>query len=113
MYLVHNSMQSGKIVTAQPGTTVLDPFVAIAWGIFGFREPASDGGLHLALGATGGALMVAGAFLLSGSPILEHRRRIERGEGRPPARGGVGERRQRFRDRAGGAGAGKPERAKT
>ncbi|MGH8989570.1 MAG: DMT family transporter [Acidimicrobiales bacterium] len=89
MFLVQNAMQSGKILAAQPGITLLDPFVAIAWGIFGFRERTADGNLHLALAATGGALMVAGGLLLSGSPILARGR--ESGTGRattaPRARG--------------------------
>ncbi|HVC14727.1 MAG TPA: DMT family transporter [Acidimicrobiales bacterium] len=72
MFLVQNAMQSGKIVAAQPGITLLDPFVAIAWGIFAFNERTSDTGLHLALSTAGGLLMVGGAMLLSRSPILEH-----------------------------------------
>lgn len=71
MFLVQNALQAGKIVAAQPGITLLDPFVAILWGIFGFSEKASTSGVHLGLASAGGALMVAGAFLLSRSPILE------------------------------------------
>jgi len=88
MFLVQNAMQSGKIVAAQPGITLLDPFVAIAWGIFGFRERTSGGALHLALAATGGVLMVAGALLLSRSPVLQHSTRTGRRRGLGQRRGG-------------------------
>ncbi len=57
MFLVQNAMQAGKIVVAQPGITLLDPFVAILWGVIGLREQTSGSGLHLDLAATGGLLM--------------------------------------------------------
>lgn len=75
MFLMQNAMQSGKIVAAQPGITLLDPFTAIAWGIFGFGEEVRTGSLHLGLATGGGVLMVAGALLLSRSPVLEHGQR--------------------------------------
>jgi drug/metabolite transporter (DMT)-like permease len=71
MYLVQNAMQAGKIVAAQPGITLLDPFVAIVWGIFAFDERITGSGLHLALAVAGGLLMVGGALLLSRSPLLD------------------------------------------
>ncbi len=78
MFLVQNAMQSGKILAAQPGITLLDPFVAIVWGIFGFDERVSGGGLHLVLAVAGGLVMVGGALLLSHSPVLQ-------GEGHAPS----------------------------
>ncbi|MGH8979538.1 MAG: DMT family transporter [Acidimicrobiales bacterium] len=74
MYLVQNAMQAGKIVAAQPGITLLDPVVAIVWGVVGFGEQTASGAVHLGLSAGGGALMVLGALLLSRSPVLEHGR---------------------------------------
>lgn len=71
MFLVQNALQAGKIIAAQPGITLADPFVAIAWGIFGFDERAATTSLHLGLATGGGALMVVGALLLSRSPVLE------------------------------------------
>jgi len=73
MFLVQNALQAGKIVAAQPGITLADPFVAIAWGLFAFDERAATDAAHLGLVAGGGALMVAGAILLSRSPVLDHR----------------------------------------
>lgn len=73
MFLLQNALQAGKIVAAQPGITLLDPFVAILWGIFAFGEHPARGALHLGLAVGGGLAMVAGAVLLSRSPVLEHR----------------------------------------
>jgi len=75
VFLIQNAMQSGKIVAAQPGITLLDPFTAIVWGIFGFSEQAQTSGVHLGVAAGGGVLMAAGALLLSRSPTLEHGQR--------------------------------------
>lgn len=74
MFLLQNALQSGKIVAAQPGITLLDPFVAILWGLFAFGERPAPGALHLGLAVAGGAVMLAGALLLSTSPVLEHGR---------------------------------------
>lgn len=82
MFLVQNAMQSGKLVAAQPGITLLDPFVAIVWGIFAFDERTSGNAVHLALATAGGVLMVGGALLLSRSPILERDRRAAEDAGR-------------------------------
>lgn len=74
MFLVQNALQAGKILAAQPGITLLDPIVAIVWGVLGFGELTSGDGVHLAIAAAGGVLMVAGALMLSRSPVLENRR---------------------------------------
>jgi drug/metabolite transporter (DMT)-like permease len=74
MFLLQNALQAGKIVAAQPGITLLDPFVAIVWGVFAFGEQPAPGAVRLGLALAGGLVMVAGAVLLSRSPVLEHRR---------------------------------------
>lgn len=106
MFLVQNALQSGKIVAAQPGITLLDPFVAIAWGIFAFGERISGTGVHLALATAGGVLMVAGALLLSRSPILE-RENSSNERRAPSASAGKGQ----PRGGAHGPETGAPERA--
>lgn len=78
MFLLQNALQAGKIVAAQPGITLLDPFVAIMWGFLAFGEQPAPGALHLGLAVGGGVVMVAGALLLARSPVLEH------GTGAPP-----------------------------
>ncbi|MGH9086663.1 MAG: DMT family transporter [Acidimicrobiales bacterium] len=72
LFLVQNALQSGKIVAAQPGITLLDPFVAIVWGVFAFHEKATNNTVYLIIAALGGVAMVAGAILLSRSPVLQH-----------------------------------------
>lgn len=72
MFVLQNALQAGKIVAAQPGITLLDPFIAIMWGIFAFDEQPAPSAVHLGLATGGGVLMVAGALLLSRSPVLEH-----------------------------------------
>lgn len=87
MFLVQNAMQSGKIVAAQPGITLLDPFVAILWGVFVFREHTTSNNVYLIVAALGGVAMVTGAILLSRSPVLQHgQRRADDRPGRDPER---------------------------
>lgn len=71
MFLVQNALQAGKIIAAQPGITLADPAVAIAWGVFGFGERAATGPAQLGLAVAGGAVMVVGALLLARSPVLD------------------------------------------
>lgn len=70
MFLMQNALQAGRLVAAQPGISLLDPFVSILWGVLAFHEHTHHGPL-LVVAGFGGALMVVGAMLLSGSPLLE------------------------------------------
>jgi drug/metabolite transporter (DMT)-like permease len=72
LFLLQNAMQAGKILAAQPGITLLDPVVAILWGIVVFHEHSTARPGGLAMAGLGGLLMIAGGVLLSRSPILEH-----------------------------------------
>jgi drug/metabolite transporter (DMT)-like permease len=69
MFLMQNALQAGRLVTAQPGVTLLDPVTAIIWGTVGFHEHTS-GGFMLAVAVAGGVIMAAGAVTLSRSPAL-------------------------------------------
>ena len=73
MYLLQNALQAGQLVAAQPGITLMDPTVAIIWGIVGFDE-VTNTGLVLIPAITGGIAMVIGAFLLARSPLLSRSR---------------------------------------
>lgn len=70
LFLTQNAFQAGPLVASQPGITLLDPFVAIVWGVLAFHEQTTQGLLLLAASA-GGVAMVVGAALLARSPILE------------------------------------------
>lgn len=90
MFLVQNAMQSGKIVAAQPGITLLDPFVAILWGVFAFHEDTTRSMTYLVLATVGGIAMIAGALLLSRSRVLQLRgdaSDVQAGARRPPEGG--------------------------
>lgn len=69
MFLMQNALQAGRLVAAQPGITLLDPFVAIAWGVFAFHEPVNHG-YFLVTALLSGLLMVAGVMILSHSRAL-------------------------------------------
>jgi len=68
--LLQNAMQAGRLVAAQPGITLANPLVAAAWGVLVFHEQVRTGWWLLGAGL-GAALLVGGAVLLSGSPLLD------------------------------------------
>ncbi|MGH9106319.1 MAG: DMT family transporter [Acidimicrobiales bacterium] len=70
LFLVQNALQAGRLVAAQPGISLLDPFTSIAWGVIVFDERA-NGGLFLVLAGLSATAMAAGAVLLSSSPVLQ------------------------------------------
>ncbi|HVM65212.1 MAG TPA: DMT family transporter [Acidimicrobiales bacterium] len=70
MFLMQNALHAGRLVASQPGMTLLDPAIAILWGIFVFQEPVSVGAF-LVLGVVSGLVMAGGAVLLTRSPLLE------------------------------------------
>lgn len=39
MFLMQNALQAGRLIAAQPGITLVDPAVAILWGVLAFGEP--------------------------------------------------------------------------
>jgi len=72
MMLLQNALQAGRLIAAQPAITLLDPFSSILWGVFAFHEHTNTG--YWLLAATAGAgLMITGAVMLSGSPLLEEK----------------------------------------
>jgi drug/metabolite transporter (DMT)-like permease len=69
MYLMQNALQSGRLVAAQPGITLLDPVTSILWGTVAFGERVR-GGPGIAVAVLGAASMVAGAVVLSRSGAM-------------------------------------------
>lgn len=67
---VQNALHVGPLVAAQPGFTLMDPVVALLWGILVFKE-AVRGGWFAVLAAAGFAAIVAAVVQLSRSPLLE------------------------------------------
>jgi hypothetical protein len=70
MWLLQNAYNAGRLEAAQPGVTLLDPFVAIVWGLLVFDEQAR-GGVFVVLAVVSGLVMAAGAVALSRSPQLQ------------------------------------------
>jgi drug/metabolite transporter (DMT)-like permease len=70
MWLVQNAYSAGRLATAQPGVTLLDPFAAILWGVLAFGERTRTG-VFLVLAVAAAAAMAAGAVALARSPQLQ------------------------------------------
>jgi drug/metabolite transporter (DMT)-like permease len=77
MLLVQAAFNAGRLVASQPGITLLDPTVAILWGVIGFGEKIS-GGLFVIPAGLGAILLVVGAVELSRSPLLHEEGTEER-----------------------------------
>ncbi len=71
--LLQHALRAGRLVASQPGITLANPLVAAAWGVLVFHEQVRTGWWLLGA-ASGAALLVGGAVLLSGSPLLAGRR---------------------------------------
>lgn len=68
-FLLQNALQSGNLVASQPGFTLANPLVSVAWGIAVFGEHGR-GGVFL-FGTVAGALLIgAGTILLARSKLL-------------------------------------------
>lgn len=81
-FLTQSAFNSGRLIAAQPGITVLDPFTAIVWGLLVFGE-RPQGGVDAVVAVLGGVLMAASAVALATSPALEE---VHRPEGEEPLR---------------------------
>jgi drug/metabolite transporter (DMT)-like permease len=75
--LLQNALRAGRLVAAQPGITLANPLLAAFWGVVVFHEQVRTG-WWLSGAGLGAALLVAGAVLLSRSPLLEGREETPR-----------------------------------
>jgi hypothetical protein len=69
MFLTQSALHAGRLLAAQPGLTLADPIVAVAWGVFAFDEHIR-GGIYTVLEVVSIAALAAGAVALSRSPLL-------------------------------------------
>jgi hypothetical protein len=69
-WLVQNAYHAGRLAASQPGITLADPAVSIAWGIVVFGEQVRSG-LFLAFTLVPLIVLVGSVFLLSRSPVLQ------------------------------------------
>lgn len=66
-WMDQNAVNAGRLAAAQPGITLGDPCVSIAWGVTVFQETTRVGGWLVAAGVCGTAMSVA-AVVLARSP---------------------------------------------
>jgi drug/metabolite transporter (DMT)-like permease len=70
MFLMQNALQAGRLIAAQPGLTLADPLIAIAWGVVVFQE-TTRGGIYLLLAGIAMVAVAVGVFILVRSPLLQ------------------------------------------
>jgi hypothetical protein len=70
LLLASHALAAGPLAASQPGFTILDPLAASLLGIFLFSERIQTGTLHLAVEASGLALLVTGVSVLSHSHLI-------------------------------------------
>lgn len=69
-FLLQNALQAGNLVASQPGFTLTNPLVSVAWGLAAFHEQARSG--PFLVGVVAGALLIGvGTVVLSRSPLLD------------------------------------------
>jgi drug/metabolite transporter (DMT)-like permease len=69
-FLLQSSLNAGLLLATEPGLTLANPLVAVAWGVLVFDEHVRSG--PWLVGAAAGALALGvGTVLLSRSPVLE------------------------------------------
>jgi drug/metabolite transporter (DMT)-like permease len=69
-FLLQNALRAGRLVASQPGLTLSNPLVSVAWGIVVFGESTRGGGWVAAVLA-GAALIGLCTVLLARSPLLQ------------------------------------------
>ncbi|MFC0542349.1 DMT family transporter [Kutzneria chonburiensis] len=69
-FLLQHTLQAGELVASQPGMTLSNPLVAMAWGFTVFGEHARGGG-WMAGEIVGAALIALGTLTLVRSPVLK------------------------------------------
>jgi hypothetical protein len=71
-FLTQSALNAGRLVAAQPGISIMDPVVSVAWGVLVFGEQVRAG-LLIIPEVIGLILIAAAAFALARSPLLaEH-----------------------------------------
>ncbi|GEL20535.1 DMT family transporter [Pseudonocardia asaccharolytica] len=69
-FLLQNALSAGNLVASQPGFTLVNPLVSVAWGLVVFGEHAR-GWPFLAGTLAGAGLIGAGTILLARSELLD------------------------------------------
>lgn len=91
-FLLQNALGAGNLVASQPGFTLTNPLVSVAWGLAVFGEHG-QGGFYLFGSVLGAALITAGSILLARSTLLDPQASEQRTEGAPASTDDSGTRR--------------------
>ncbi len=70
MWMLQNALNAGRLVVAQPGITLADPYVSIIWGALVFGE-TMRGGYFILLAILAGGIMTAATLVLARSPAWQ------------------------------------------
>ncbi|WP_223843156.1 DMT family transporter [Amycolatopsis methanolica] len=68
-FLLQNTLRAGSLTASQPGLTLVNPLVALLWGVTVFGENVR-GGAWVFLELAAGAVVVAGTIGLARLPLL-------------------------------------------
>jgi len=85
-WMDQNAVNAGRLAAAQPGITLADPIVSIAWGVAVFGETVRTGG-WLAAAALCAAAMTVAVVILARSPATTGEQAAQE-EGAPGGRDG-------------------------
>lgn len=69
-FLLQNALQAGSLVASQPGFTLTNPLVSVAWGLAVFSEHGRTGPFLVGT-VLGAGLIAVGTILLARSPLLD------------------------------------------
>jgi uncharacterized protein (DUF2062 family) len=69
-FLLQNALQAGNLVASQPGFTLTNPLVSVAWGLAVFSEHGRTGPFLIGT-VVGAGLIAVGTILLARSPLLD------------------------------------------
>lgn len=83
MWVLQNAMNAGRLVVAQPGITLADPYVSIIWGAAVFGE-SMRGGVFVFLAVVSACVMTGATVLLARSPALQGGQQESDGSGAEP-----------------------------
>ncbi|EST37296.1 hypothetical protein N566_13630 [Streptomycetaceae bacterium MP113-05] len=69
LFLLQSALNAGRLLATQPGLTLVDPVVAVVWGVLVFGEHVRAG-VFLLPALVGAAVVVGAVIALGGSPLL-------------------------------------------
>lgn len=69
LFLLQSAMNAGRLLATQPGLTLVDPVVAVLWGVLVFGERVRHGPF-LVLAVAGAVVVGASVVALTRSPLL-------------------------------------------